>query len=95
MPQGLQIWDANGDKILDTNNQTTSFLGTIPITSVGTISKTDPRLSMGTPFFLLSSMYSGNNIKVVFTPNTITITTSSPNLNVASFNTVALHYGVF
>lgn len=50
MPQGLQIWDANGNFVLDTNNRIGLIISNI---QTGTVdgSVTDARLGVGTPFW--------------------------------------------
>ena len=95
MPQGLQVWNGQGKKILDSNYQTSSILGAISVTSTGTRVVNDARFSWGTPFFLADSMYTGNNIKVTFAGISMTISTTSANTGEAPFVPVKIYYGVF
>lgn len=61
MPQGLQIWDANGDFVLDTNSRIGLIISNIQTGTVGG-SVTDARLGVGTPFWfcVLNSFTVGN-----------------------------------
>lgn len=53
MPQGLQVWNAAGNLIVDTNTSLGIILGTHTITkSSGNGSLIVPNLALGTPFFL-------------------------------------------
>ena len=59
VPQGLQVWDENGNIILDTNDMLGRVLGIQPVSS-RTGSITDARLAQGQPFyFFLSAPYPG------------------------------------
>lgn len=53
MSYGLQVWDSNSTKTVDTTTSFTRVLGELTIpTSNG--SYTDARLSLGNPFFAIS-----------------------------------------
>jgi len=54
MPQGLQIWDALGNSVIDTTTRLGRYLGA---TSTGTINNsiTDIRFSTGVPFWFINS----------------------------------------
>ena len=49
---GLEVFDADGNPVINTSTQTTSILGNINISSVGTYSVTDARFNLGTPFYI-------------------------------------------
>jgi len=53
MPQGLQIWDASGNSIMDTTTKVGTILGMETIgTSDSFVSNTG--LSLGTPFWIVN-----------------------------------------
>lgn len=52
MPQGLQIWNADGSVQLDTSIRTGVELGSITFTAAG--SAVVPKFALGEPFFLLN-----------------------------------------
>lgn len=54
MPQGLQVWDANGVNILDTNNLLGRVLGIREVASASG-SVTDARISQGRLFYTVYS----------------------------------------
>ena len=69
MPQGLQIWDANNNLILDTDNRVVKILGA----HVGAMSITvnHPLLLAGsgmTPFYIVTPMmgWNANPLSVTF-----------------------------
>lgn len=95
MAQGLQIWNSNGDVILDTNLQTSSILGTININAVGSTVINDTRFSWGTPFFFSDSMYTGSELKGVFSGSSLTLTATSNTGGLATFKPLKVFYGVF
>lgn len=49
VPQGLQIWDANGSPVLDTTDRIARVLGQVSFSGGG--SRVDNRLTSGQPFF--------------------------------------------
>jgi len=53
MPQGLQIWDASGNLILDTSSHIGRVLGVATLTGGTNGSVTDANFSTGTPFWHL------------------------------------------
>lgn len=95
MAQGLQIWDATSKKILDSSLQTSSILGTVDITEVGTQVITDSRFSWGTPFFFSDSFYAGSTIKGVVSGTQLTISVTSAATDIAAFKPLRIYYGVF
>lgn len=95
MPQGIQVWDATGNKTLDSSLQTSSILGTRDITAVGTQVITDSRFSWGTPFFFSDSFYAGSTIKGVVLGTQITITVTSAATDIVAFKPLRIYYGVF
>ena len=95
MPQGIQVWDSAGKKLLDSSLQTSSFLGTVDITSVGVITINDLRFAWGAPFFLSDSMYSGSTLKGEFVGTTLTLTVSTSAGGVVTFKPLKVYYGVF
>lgn len=54
MTAGLIIWDANGNKVLDTSDRLTRVVGYRDVQASGTL--TDGGLGMGTPFFVCNFM---------------------------------------
>lgn len=95
MAQGLQVWDSSSKIILDTNLQTSSILGVINLNSVGTVVINDARFSWGTPFFFSDSMYTGSELKGVFSSNSLTLTATSNTGGLAAFKPLKVFYGVF
>lgn len=51
MPQGLQIWDASGNLIFDTNTAAGRVLGIVNVTAAAAGSTTNAGLTTGTPFW--------------------------------------------
>lgn len=49
MPQGLQIWDSNGNLILSTNDRVTKIVGIVRISENGFV--TDEQLNQGTIWY--------------------------------------------
>ena len=95
MEQGIQVWDAQGNIILDSSHQTSSIFGVIPVSDVGQIFVDDERFSWGTPFFLLDSIYAGSEVKASFSGNRMTLTVTSNTGGLATFKPVNVYYGVF
>ena len=95
MAQGLQVWNGQGKKLLDSSLQTSSVLGNVNVTAVGTYTINDARFSWGTPFFLSDSMYTGSTLKVSFSGSTMTLTVSSNTGGLAAFKPLKVYYGVF
>jgi hypothetical protein len=82
MARGLQVWDANGNFIFDTNSMSGLILGSIQIAAdSGGGNVTLPVAGMGTPFFSC--------------PNTIDVPTQFGTLNISSLFSLSgttLHY---
>lgn len=81
MGQGLQVWDANGQMILDTDNSVVKILGVH--TGRIDITKSHPLLlpSSGlTPFYLVSPALGWNdtNMKVTFSAGSYRVINSYP-----------------
>lgn len=95
MPQGIQVWDGQGKKLLDSSLQTSSILGVVNVTSAGTQVITDARFSWGTPFFLSDSMYTGSSLKVSFSGSAMTLIATSNTGGLAAFKPLKVYYGVF
>ena len=53
MPQGLQIWDASGNLILDTSNRIGRVLGVVTLDGNTSSSETNDGLLTGTPFYMV------------------------------------------
>lgn len=79
MPQGLQVWDADGVPQLDTSTQTSTILTSIDAKAPSaTLTYTNAALSQGTPFYIvspISSPYVSTDIEVSFNGNVASITT--------------------
>jgi len=101
MPTGLQVWDAQGNEIVNATTRLTQFLGYVDIPSEGgsgTI--TDHRLTQGTPFYMVvtkttAGWYSGprvsfNGDKMAYTGSNL-IPTGSQAGTVA----VRIFYGIY
>lgn len=95
MPQGIQVWDGQGKKLLDSSLQTSSIFGVINVNTVGVTLVNDDRFSWGTPFFLLDSMYAGTEVKAVINGTSLTVTATSNTGGLASFKPIKVYYGVF
>ena len=65
MPQGLQIFDKSGQIVLDTNTQTTTFLGKITINQAGEYRVQDERFAWGKPFYLVGSFAAGAETRAI------------------------------
>lgn len=81
MGQGLQIWDANGQIVLDTNNSVVKILGvhkgTIDITKQHPLLLSNTGL---TPFYLVSPALGWNDtrMKVTFSEGSYRVVNSYP-----------------
>ena len=53
MPQGLQVWDASGNLIIDLGSSLGRVLGVATISGSATSSIPDARLNQGTPFWVV------------------------------------------
>lgn len=86
MPQGLEIWNANGDLVLDINSRIGLIISHI---QTGTVdgSVTDARLGVGTPFWFCVL----NSFTVGYVPVTPTISLSG---NTLSWQFPGYTYGV-
>lgn len=60
MPQGLQVWDASGNSILDTSMRLGRVLGVRTLTGGTNSSHVDAGLSTGTPFWIVTSLTAPN-----------------------------------
>ena len=59
MPQGLQVWDASGNLILDLTDRLGRILGISTLTSPTDGSITDAGFASGTPWFICLPISSG------------------------------------
>ena len=78
MAQGLQVFDANGKILVDTNKRIGKILGQMTIYTTGsgdrTVTHTDDRLTKGKPFYLLMhEIREKNKIFVDFNGNQVTL----------------------
>ena len=76
--QGLQVFDANGKILVDTNKRIGKILGQMTISSGGLGNRTataiDDRLTKGKPFYLLTGeIREKNKIFVDFNGNQVTL----------------------
>lgn len=91
--QGLQIFDNNGNTLLDTNLQTTSIFGKLTISSAGHYQVYDERFAWGKPFFLLDAFLAGVMVKGECDNNRYTFDVTHSDQ--AKTGTVTIYYGVF
>lgn len=63
MPQGIQIFDEQGNIVLDTSTHTTCIFGKVVIDKEGDYSFTDSRFSWGTPFYLIDKIHAYYHVK--------------------------------
>lgn len=91
--QGLQVWDENGNIVIDTSTQTTSVLGNITINSPGTYSITDSRFGLGKPFYMTDDFYNGIDIVAILSGNTYTFTVKQ--LQYGTYEPFKIIYGVY
>lgn len=93
MPQGLQVFDASGNVVLDLGTSTGRFIGSVTTGSVGG-SVTSAALATGTPFYtilLLSGADLGlKSPDVSFSGDTMTWTYSGA----TAINNAIILYGV-
>lgn len=76
MPQGLQIWDASGNLVVDLTDHFGRLIGYQNVSSSGSFSSSE--FSKGTPFYLyLPSNYNQNYPSIFFSGNTLNWTGSS------------------
>jgi len=93
MAQGLEVFNENGDTIINTSTQTTSILGNISISGAGTYTVTDSRFSLGNPFFLSDEFYNGVNVVGIVSGTTYTFTVTV--LQQGTYNPFRIIYGVY
>lgn len=94
MPQGLQIWNASGNLIFDTNDRFGKFLGTTTILAGVNGSVTDAAFGLGQFFFMVTPLTTYPTFRPTMTFNSGTNTLSwdwqgRPGVN------CALVYGVY
>lgn len=98
MPQGLQVWDASGNLIVDVSDRLTRILGTILVAAGSSGTVTDDGFLTGTPFPIAIRTNAGspsfmNNTMV---PPSITFAGNVMTYNVASpSGDHRIIYGVF
>lgn len=92
MPQGLQVWNADGSLQIDTNTNLGRFLGTVETGGVNG-SLDVPGFAQGTPWFLV--MLLGVASYNTFVPQvTIAGNTISWNYTSGNFNAL-IYFGVY
>lgn len=96
MPQGLQIWDAAGNIVLDTNYRTARRLGSV-VTGTSNGSLYIPDFVQGQPFFISEPLL--DNVAYFVLPNVVisgyTLSWSFPSQEASSRNSMSIAYGVF
>lgn len=90
---GLEVFDADGNPVINTSTQTTSILGNINISGPGAYSVTDARFNLGTPFYMTDEFYSGVDIVAVRSGNTYTFTVKQ--LQYGTYEPFKIIYGVY
>lgn len=83
MPQGLQVWDENGNIVLDTNTNTVKFLGKFPYKSTP-VTLTHPLLGTERVFSLFWPLFhdvSDPYLRVVHSGSTVTVYNTRSNYN--------------
>lgn len=94
--QGLQVFDASGNLVVDNTTRLTLYLGELTLTKginqIATI--TDTRLANGRPFYLCSNITSRGSVAVGFSGNTMTARLVD---GLSSGNNYSVHfiYGVY
>ena len=94
MPQGLQIFDASGNTILDTNMKTGRVINVLTLTGSTNGSETNSALSTGTAFYMAVFLggYSTFMPIVSIVGNTISWTWPRTTLGANSYRLI---YGVY
>ena len=91
--QGLQVFDGNGNVIIDSSKQTTSIFGYLDINTAGTFTVTDARFSLGTPFYLLDKFYIGIELSASFSGNSYTFVFKTSGYG--GYSSFRVYYGVY
>jgi len=96
MSQGLQIWDANGQLILDTTYRVARRLGTVT-TGMSNGSLNIPDLSQGQPFFISEALRDPGSYYVIpsVSISGTTLSWSFPSQYPEQRNSMSVTYGVF
>ena len=89
MPQGLQIWDASGALVLDTNTMHTRMVGVIQGPASGSISV--PIFANGRPFAAV--LLGGDGIYGIGARGTASVSGTTLTYNLQSYN--VLLYGIY
>jgi hypothetical protein len=91
MPQGIQVWDASGNLILDTSTVTVRILDVITISANGSGNITNTQFSTGVPFYFFQPFqYLIGNYQPTVTFSGNTMSWSLPNFAPSGL----LYYGV-
>ncbi|MDO5652169.1 MAG: hypothetical protein Q4G13_08585 [Moraxella sp.] len=93
MSIGLEVYDEQGDIILNTNSQTTSVLGSINIQNAGVYRVINQNFNLGTPFYLTDEFYNGIDIVANFDGDTYTFEIKK--LPLGSSRAFNIIYGVY
>ena len=93
MGLGIEVFDEQGNTIIDTSKHTTSIFGHVQVGAAGTYTVSNPRFALGTPFFLMDDFYSGVDVQGVIVGNTYTFTVKV--LQFGSFQPFKIIYGVY
>lgn len=100
MGQGLRIWDASGNVVLDVSDRVMTVLGQIEVTSAtpgGTVTVTDARLAFGQRWYFSTtdggSWTAATAITVTSTSSSITVSVADPTF--ISTGALTVTYGVY
>ena len=99
MPQGMRVWDASGNLVLDVSDRIMTVLGVIEVTANtpnGEITVNDSRLALGERWYFKT----GNGTPFGgFTSATVTSNSSSITVRVANYQAIGgvlrVVYGVY
>ena len=99
MGQGLRIWDASGNLVLDASDRIMTVLGRVDVTSTtpgGSVTVSDPRLAFGERWHFVTTDGGGwggaTSISVTSTSSAITATVTNPEFIPG---TLTVTYGVY
>jgi hypothetical protein len=97
MPQGLQVWDASGNIVMDTTTWCSQVLGSVALGSNhGAGSVVDANLALGRPFFFVQEADSAKATDATGNANWMTVSVSGTTLNYAAGqNAAVIVYGIY
>ncbi len=90
---GVEIYDANGQKIVDINDRIARFTGSLTITAGTTGSTSVPEFAQGAPFLVAIPLDEGNPAYAYYSGTTL-YWRYEPGGFAANVNTL-IHYGVY